>query len=77
MNNKVSVIVPLSNNEPESQLAIKSIINQSYKNIEVIICLNGNTKEFNNQIIKKFRKFKNIFFYKLKKKILLMHLTLL
>lgn len=68
MNNKVSVIVPLSNNEPESQLAIKSIINQSYKNIEVIICLNGNTKEFNNQIIKKFRKFKNIFFYKLKKK---------
>lgn len=68
MENKVSILVPLSNNEPKSEIAINSIIDQSYKNLEILICLNGNTSNFNKKLKKKYKNFKNIIFYTNKKK---------
>ena len=44
MVDKVSILVPLSNNEPKSDIAINSIIDQNYRNLEILVCLNGNTR---------------------------------
>ena len=65
---KISVILPVSNNEKFAERAIISLLNQTYKNIEILICLNGNTIKYNNIIKKKFRKFKIIKFYEIKTK---------
>ena len=64
---KISIILPISNNYPYSEGAIISLINQTYKNIEILICLNGNSKKFENLIKKKFSTYSNIKFYHLKK----------
>ena len=52
---KISIILPISNNYPYSEGAIISLINQTYKNIEILICLNGNSKKFENLIKKNFQ----------------------
>ncbi len=65
---KVSILIPLSNNQNGCDKAINSILEQTYKNIEVLICLNGNTKNFDKQIIQKYKKNKKIKFYKIYKK---------
>ena len=64
---KVSVILPISNDYPHSDGAIISLINQTYKNIEILICLNGNSTKFNTNIKKKFKNYQNIKFYYLSK----------
>jgi glycosyltransferase involved in cell wall biosynthesis len=43
MDKKISVIVPVYNNEKFLERCINSIINQSYKNIEIIIVNDGST----------------------------------
>ncbi len=68
MVDKVSILVPLSNNEPKSDVAINSIIDQNYRNLEILVCLNGNTNSFNKKIKDKYKKFKNVIFYNYKKK---------
>ena len=68
MVDKVSILVPLSNNEPKSDIAINSIIDQNYRNLEILVCLNGNTRSFNKKIKDKYKKFKNVIFYNYKKK---------
>ncbi len=65
---KISVILPVSNNEKFAERAIISILNQNYKDFEILICLNGNTSKFNYKLIKKFNKIKKIKFYKIKEK---------
>ena len=49
---KVSIILSISNDYLNSDGAIISLINQTYKNIEILICLNGNSKKFNTNIKK-------------------------
>lgn len=64
---KVSIILPISNDYLNSDGAIISLINQTYKNIEILICLNGNSKKFNTNIKKKFKKYSHVKFYYLSK----------
>ncbi len=64
---KISIILPISNDYPYFEGAIISLINQTYKNIEILICLNGNSKKFNNNIKKKFSNYSYIKFFYLKK----------
>lgn len=60
---KVSIILPISFNYIDAERSIISCLNQTYKKIELLICLNGNTKNFNNRLIKKFKSYKKIKFY--------------
>ncbi len=74
---KISILIPLSNNYPHYEKAIISLINQTYKNIEILICLNGNSKKFNKIIKKKFFNYSYIKFYYLKKSNIVKALNLL
>ena len=60
---KVSLLLPISNNYFDADRAIISCLNQTYKNIEVLICLNGNTKNYNRKIVKRFKEYKKIKFF--------------
>ena len=66
----VSVLIPAFNHEKYIQQAIKSIINQDYKNIELLIIDDGSTDDTWNKIQEmKFLcigRFVNIFFEKQK-----------
>lgn len=42
-NHKISVIVPIYNSEKYLKKCIDSIINQSYKNLEIILINDGST----------------------------------
>ena len=74
---KISILLPLSNNYPNYEKAIISLINQTYKNIEILICLNGNSQKFNKIIKKKFLNYPYIKFYHLKKNNIVEALNLL
>ena len=52
MNNKLSVIVPVYNTEKYLSKCLNSIVNQSYKNLEILIINDGSTDGSLN-IIKK------------------------
>ena len=43
MNKKVSVIVPVFNAERTLEKCVKSIINQTYKNLEIILVNDGSS----------------------------------
>ena len=51
--NLVSIITPIYNGETYIEECIKSVLNQSYKNIEMIIIDDGSTDNSEN-IIKKY-----------------------
>ena len=51
---KVSIILPVYNAEKTLERAINSVINQTYKNIELIVIENGEKKE-TEEICKKFQ----------------------
>ena len=65
---KISVLLPISNNTPTAYQAINSILNQTYKNYEILICLNGNNKKFDDKIIDHYKKIKKIKFFKIKER---------
>lgn len=63
MNNKLSVIVPVYNTEKYLSKCLNSIVNQSYKNLEILIINDGSTDGSLN-IIKKFEDvYSNVFVY--------------
>ena len=63
---KVSIILPCYNNEKTINKTINSIINQTYKNWELII-VDDNSEDKTDKILKKYKKNKKIKVYKLKK----------
>ena len=65
---KVSVILPISNNYFDANRSIISLINQTYKNLEILICLNGNSKKYNTKIKKNFSEYKQVKFYEIEEK---------
>ena len=75
MNELISVIVPVYNAQNYLEECLESILNQTYKNIE-IICINDGSKDKSLEIIKKYifldkrikliDKIKNYYIYKLK-----------
>ena len=65
---KISVLLPISNNTLLSYQAINSVLDQTHKNYEILICLNGNNKNFDEKIIEKYKRIKKIKFFKIKEK---------
>ena len=52
---KISVIVPIYNSEKKKKKCLKSIINQTYKNLE-IICINDGSTDNSDKILTDFAK---------------------
>lgn len=60
---KISVIIPVYNAEKYVESTINSVLNQPYKDIE-IICINDGSKDTSEQIIKEImRKDSRVFYY--------------
>ena len=64
---KISVL-PISNDAQQSFKAINSILIQSYRNFEILVCLNGNSQKFEKKLKSNFKKIKKIKFFKIKEK---------
>lgn len=54
---KVSIIVPIYNREKFIDKCIKSIINQTYKNIEIILINDGSTDKSLEVCKKRFKNY--------------------
>jgi glycosyltransferase involved in cell wall biosynthesis len=65
---KVSILLPISNNDSKYEYSINSILQQTHKNFELLICLNGNTAIFDRKIKKLYWKNKKIKFYTIREK---------
>lgn len=52
MNNKVSIIIPVYNGENYIRESINSALNQTYKNIEIVV-VNDGSKDNTDEICKK------------------------
>ena len=60
---KLSIIVPVYNAEQYMEKCLDRLLEQSYKNIEIIIvndCSKGNCEEIANKYIEKYIRIKNI-----------------
>ena len=55
MNNKVSIIIPVYNGENYIRESINSALNQTYKNIEIVV-VNDGSKDNTDEICKSFGK---------------------
>jgi glycosyltransferase involved in cell wall biosynthesis len=53
LNNKVSIVIPVYNSEKFLENSIKSLLNQTYQDIE-IICVNDGSTDSSFEILKKF-----------------------
>lgn len=62
MNIKVSVIIPYFKNIRYIDRSILSALNQTYKNLEIILIYDDNDKKDLIKLSKKYKKYKNIFF---------------
>lgn len=58
-NTNITVIVPVHNGEKYIERCIESILNQSYKNIEILI-INDNSTDITNEIVAKYLELPNI-----------------
>lgn len=59
MNKKISIIVPVYNNEKYLEKCLISLLNQTYKNIEIII-IEDNSTDKSREILKNYSSNKNI-----------------
>ena len=57
--NNVSVIIPVHNGEKYIERCIESLLNQSYKNIEIIV-INDNSTDATNKIVAKYLELPNV-----------------
>ena len=57
----VSIIMPVFNGEEYLKLAIESILNQTYKNIEFLIMNDGSTDK-TEEIVKEFKDKRIVYF---------------
>ncbi|MCM1989262.1 glycosyltransferase [Oceanirhabdus seepicola] len=65
INPLVSILIPAYNRPHYLKIALKSALNQTYKNIEVIICDDSTNNEVEIMIKKKYlNKYKNLKYYK-------------
>ena len=64
-NDLISVVIPTFNREKEIEKSIKSVLAQTYKNIEVIVIDDG-SKDKTEQVVKKIKD-ERVSYYKLKK----------
>ena len=55
LNEKISVIIPVRNSEKTLEKSLNSVINQTYKNLEIIIVINGSS-DSSYDISKKYEK---------------------
>ena len=62
MNHKVSIIIPYFKNIRYIDQSISSAINQTYKNLEIILIYDDVDKKDFLKLIKKYKKYKNISF---------------
>ena len=60
-NFKISIITVVKNNDEKIEKCIRSVLNQSYKNIEYII-IDGNSSDKTKEIIEKFKSKIDIFY---------------
>ena len=60
--NIISIIIPVYNNEKYLSLCIKSILKQSFKNIE-IICIDDGSTDNSFKILKKYSRLDYRFLY--------------
>ncbi|PEQ02684.1 glycosyltransferase [Bacillus toyonensis] len=60
----VSVLIPTYNRPTYFQIALESVIKQTYNNIEIIITDDSTNNETYNYIKPYLKKYKNIFYYK-------------
>jgi glycosyltransferase involved in cell wall biosynthesis len=59
VNNKVSIIIPVYNGENYIRESINSALNQTYKNIEIVV-VNDGSKDNTDEICKSFGKKRRI-----------------
>lgn len=65
---KVSILLPVSNNQKHCKETITSILDQDYKNFELLVCFNGNTKVYENNLKKIFSRNRKIKFFRINEK---------
>lgn len=68
MKDKVSFLLPISNNQRDSYKSINSILSQSYKNFEVLVGLNGNSCDFDEKLKNTYRSDNRIKIFQISKK---------
>lgn len=55
LNQKISIIIPARNSENTIQKSLDSVLNQTYKNIEVLVVVNGSS-DSTSDIVKRYQK---------------------
>lgn len=55
LNQKISVIIPVRNSEKTIEKSLESVLNQTYKNLEVLVVING-TSDKTDEIVRKMQK---------------------
>ncbi|VYU41755.1 Chondroitin synthase [Clostridium tertium] len=63
----VSILIPAYNRPEYLEIALQSAINQTYKNIEIIICDDSTTNDVENMIQGYLNRYENIRYYRNKK----------
>lgn len=64
MNNKISVIIPSYNRKEFINKAVESVLNQTYKNVEIIIIDDGSTDGTYELFQQEYKDKHNIIMYK-------------
>ncbi|MDP3996379.1 MAG: glycosyltransferase family 2 protein [bacterium] len=61
----ISVIIPAHNSSATIEGAIRSMLNQTYKNLEIIV-IDDNSEDSTKEVVEKFKGLGNVFYYPLR-----------